>query len=578
MGSKRPVRGKNDFKTILPEAAREWDYEKNGDLRPEDIMAGSDRYVYFRCSRGHEWATKAYHRKEGHGCPYCTSTEGSISPGMNDIASMRPELMKEWDYEKNSYSPERLGVYSKVKAWWRCAEGHIWQAGVKNRAVRGQGCPYCLGKKLMPGFNDLETTMPELAAEWDDERNGDLRPSDVMAGTDRKVWWRCRLGHEWEAYIYSRKTGSGCPYCVGQKVLKGFNDLASVAPALAADWDDEKNGQMKPDEVTAGANRKVWWRCRYGHCWEATVASRYGNGRGCPYCAGHEVIKGKNDLASQAPDLISEWDFDKNDGVVPDSVAVRSRQKVWWLCALGHSYRSDIANRVTGTGCPYCAGRKVLPGFNDLETVSPELALEWNYGKNGSLTPSSVTGMSNRKVWWRCGLGHEWKAPVSDRHSGGCPYCANKRVLQGFNDLASVRPDVAAEWDSEKNGKIKPTDVIAGSHRKVWWRCRKGHKWSTSIESRCSGTGCPECARLIDRHTVNPGVNDLGTLSPWLLNEWDYERNGDLTPDKIREFSNRKAWWVCKNGHHWRAKVQSRQKGTGCPYCIGKYPVRSRLI
>ena len=108
MGSNRLVRGVNDFATLLPEAAAEWDYEKNNGLRPDDIMAGSDRYIYFRCARGHEWRTKAYHRKEGHGCPVCTSVEGSIVSGINDLASNRPELILEWDSGKNCYDPGKL--------------------------------------------------------------------------------------------------------------------------------------------------------------------------------------------------------------------------------------------------------------------------------------------------------------------------------------------------------------------------------------------------------------------------------------------------------------------------------------
>lgn len=308
MGSNRLVRGVNDFATLLPEAAAEWDYEKNNGLRPDDIMAGSDRYIYFRCARGHEWRTKAYHRKEGHGCPVCTSVEGSIVSGINDLASNRPELILEWDSGKNCYDPGKLGLYSQKKVWWICPKGHSWQASVHHRAIRGQGCPYCSGQKMLPGFNDLAATMPGLAAEWNYERNKGLDPSDVMAGSDRKVWWRCSLGHEWEAYIYSRKNGNGCPFCSGQKVLKGFNDLATVAPMVAADWDDERNRPLAPDQVTAGTSRRVWWICSNGHSWQSSIASRALNNRGCPYCSGKRVLQGVNDLASQAPEVAAEWD------------------------------------------------------------------------------------------------------------------------------------------------------------------------------------------------------------------------------------------------------------------------------
>lgn len=579
MGSNRLVRGVNDFASVLPDAAAEWDYEKNGDLKPEDIMAGSDRYVFFRCRRGHEWRTKAYHRKEGHGCPVCSSVEGGIIPGRTDLASNRPELLEEWDYGKNVYVPENLGLYSKKKVWWRCRQGHSWQTEVFYRAVKGHGCPYCAGQILLAGFNDLETIMPQLAAEWNQERNGSLKPSDVMPGTDQKVWWRCRRGHEWEAYIYSRKAGTGCPYCSNQKLLKGFNDLATTAPWLAAEWDDARNGSLAPDMVTAGSCRSVHWICREGHRWEASIASRSGKQRkGCPFCAGVKVVRGRNDLESQAPEVAREWDQKRNEDCDPENVSVKSHRKAWWICPLGHSYQAKIANRANGDGCPYCAGKKVLRGFNDLKTVSPQLAAEWNQERNGSLTPEDVTRGSMRRVWWLCNRGHEWSATVCSRKRSGCPYCSNRKVLEGFNDLATVMPGIATEWNIQRNGDLEPTDVVFGSHKRVWWKCRRGHEWEATISSRSQGNGCPVCGYREDRHGVNNGINDLRTLSPQLCSEWDEERNGDLRPEMFRQFSNREVWWKCAQGHHWRAKIQGRQRGTGCPYCVGKYPARSRLI
>ena len=578
MGSSRLVRGVNDFATLLPEAAAEWDYEKNNGLRPDDIMAGADRYIYFRCARGHEWRTKAYHRKEGHGCPFCTSVEGRITAGINDLASNKPELMLEWDSEKNCYDPGKLGLYSQKKVWWICPKGHSWRASVHHRAVRDQGCPYCSGQKMLPGFNDLAATMPGLAAEWNYERNKGLDPSDVMAGSDRKVWWRCSLGHEWEAYLYSRKSGNGCPFCSGQKVLKGFNDLATAAPMVAADWDDERNRPLAPDLVTAGTSRRVWWICPNGHSWQASIASRALNNRGCPYCSGKRVLQGVNDLASQAPEVAAEWDPEKNNGILPETVTAHTHYKAWWRCIHGHSYPAEVADRVYGTGCPYCSGKKVMPGFNDLLTTYPDIAAEWNYEKNTGLGPEDVTAMSNRRVWWICSRKHEWRVPVSNRHKTGCPFCSNKRVLPGFNDLETVHPDLAAEWNAKRNGSLKPSDVVYGSHRAVWWRCSKGHEWRAAVISRHKGNGCPVCGRRKDKHVVLEGVNDLSTLSPVLTEEWDWDRNGELHPGMFRQFSNREVWWKCKNGHHWRAKIQARQKGNGCPYCIGKYPIRARLI
>ena len=347
---------------------------------------------------------------------------------------------------------------------------------------------------------------------------------------------------------------------------------------VAADWDDERNRPLAPDQVTVGTSRRVWWICSNGHSWQSSIASRALNNRGCPYCSGKRVLQGVNDLASQAPEVAAEWDPEKNNGILPETVTAHTHYKAWWRCIHGHSYSAEVADRVYGTGCPYCSGKKVMPGFNDLLTAYPDIAAEWNYEKNTGLGPEDVTAMSNRRVWWICSRKHEWRVPVSNRHKTGCPFCSNKRVLPGFNDLETVHPDLAAEWNAKRNGSLKPSDVVYGSHRAVWWRCSKGHEWRTAVISRHEGNGCPVCGRRKDKHVVLEGVNDLSTLSPALTEEWDWDRNGELHPGMFRQFSNREVWWKCKNGHHWRAKIQARQKGNGCPYCIGKYPIRPRLI
>ena len=151
-----------------------------------------------------------------------------------------------------------------------------------------------------------------------------------------------------------------------------------------------------------------------------------------------------------------------------------------------------------GAGCPICANDVAQAGYNDLTTLFPAVAAEWHPTKNGNLTPSQVVSGSHQTVWWRCSLGHEWRAEIVDRTRGtnGCPYCGNKKVLAGFNDLASIEPEIAAEWHPMLNGALTPEMVTAGSNRKVWWICPDGHVWRTAISNRTNAkkrTGCPVC-------------------------------------------------------------------------------------
>ena len=131
--------------------------------------------------------------------------------------------------------------------------------------------------------NSILFSNPEIAKEWDYEKNDKLKPQNLMANSNKKVWWKCSKGHEWQARIDHRNSGSGCPYCAGKKVLKGYNDLQTVNPTLANEWHYEKNNELTPIDVTPNSNKKVWWKCKTGHEWQATIASR-NNGSGCPIC------------------------------------------------------------------------------------------------------------------------------------------------------------------------------------------------------------------------------------------------------------------------------------------------------
>lgn len=204
----------------------------------------------------------------------------------------------------------------------------------------------------------LRTGQDALLAQWDTAHNGGRTPADVTWGSREAVWWRCAHGHTWQAQVHSRTHGSGCPVCAGRKVLAGENDLGSRFPEIAAQWHPERNEGLTPQQVSAYANRKVWWRCPAGHDYAALVSSRTRNGSGCPYCAGRKVLAGFNDLAARAPAIAAQWHPTLNGSLTPEDVTVGSRKKVWWQCGLGHSWKAVVYARTGGKkcGCPVCAG------------------------------------------------------------------------------------------------------------------------------------------------------------------------------------------------------------------------------
>ena len=149
----------------------------------------------------------------------------------------------------------------------------------------------------------------------------------------------------------------------------------------------------------------------------------------------------------------------------------------------------------SGTGCPYCSGRRAISGETDLATRYPDLAAEWHPTRNGDLSPADVLPGSHRLVWWQCEHGHEWRAQIKSRVAGtGCPVCSNRALLRGENDLATNYPELARQWHPTKNGQLTPSDVVPGTRRKVWWVCDKGHEWRASVSARVNGSGCPVCA------------------------------------------------------------------------------------
>lgn len=619
-----------------------------------------------------------------------------------------PELLSEWNYERNDVEPINISIWSKRKVWWKCKEGHEWLSSMNNRQKK-VGCPYCSGKLPIVGLTDLETTNPELLKEWDYSKNI-ITPKEIKAGSGTKVWWKCSLGHSWSASPNHRTKGRGCPICANKVVLLGYNDLTTLKPNIASEWDYEKNGEKTPANYTVRSGERVWWKCKRNHSWEAVIASRTGNKYvGCPYCSGLLPIEGETDLLTTNPELISEWNYEKNTLLTPNMVKAGSSDKVWWICDKGHEWQAVISSRtVNESGCPFCSGRYAIQGENDLMSVDSPLLKEWNYDRNGRLTPSDFKEHSARKIWWKCKKGHEWCSSISDRSRGdGCPYCSGKRVLVGFNDLAHINPYIAKEWNYEKNGNKIPQKYTCKSGIKVWWKCEKGHEWKTSISNRSRGDGCPKCNSgirtsfpeqaiyfyvkkiypdAVNRCTdvlpngmeidifipsINVGVeydgsvwhesdkalekevkkyieckrndifllrvkekggnarenscdvmlriddsfnneaysslfmqlskyikipneidvkndrvhiqenykteiknNSFGSKYADLVVEWDSEKNGMLTPYMFSSNSGERIWWKCCKNHSWQTTISTRAKGSGCPYCSGRYAIK----
>jgi hypothetical protein len=295
----------------------------------------------------------------------------------------------------------------------------------------------------------LSKTHPKLAKEADGWDPAIYFPSSA------KRDWVCTLKHKYESLISERKRGKGCPYCAGRKVWKGFNDLATTHPELAKQavgWD--------PSMFSAGSNKKVDWKCAKDHITETPIKNRAIMKNNCRVCMNQEVLFGFNDLATQYPKIAIEaygWD--------PRAVISGSNIDREWRCPLGHIYKNNPGARTRGQGCSICAGKKILIGFNDLETTHPDIARE-SYGWD----PQKIFGGNHSRKTFKCPNGHKYNATIKDRtsNSSGCPTCAKT----GFNpSLDSYLYFLKQpKWQMLQIGITNFPDDRISNHKKLGWQ------------------------------------------------------------------------------------------------------------
>lgn len=417
-------------------------------------------------------------------------------------------------------------------------------------------------QKLFRGENDLLTLYPDLAKEWDCNKNGDLKPSDVLPGSHKEVWWKCANDHEWKSTIRDRIKGKNCPYCSNIKVLSGFNDLATVHPEIAREWHSQKNGDLKPNQVKYSANIKVWWRCAQGHEWQAYVFNR-SKGHGCPYCCNFSALAGYNDLATTNSELASEWNYAKNGRLKPTDVTAGSKKKVWWICANGHEWIADIKSRNSGGNCPYCSNNRVLAGYNDLYTYCltnhrKDLIEEFD-NDNNECSMREILASSKKSIWWKCSKGHSFQCDPYRRikNGTGCGICSHNILKKNENDLLTTHPEIAKEWDYEKNTE-KPDEVMAGSNiKKYWFICPKGHSYEATPLDRKRGNNCPICA--MEKHTSFPEKAIFFYIRKHFSDAQENYRSSFLGRMEIDIFLHEHAIGIEYDGVAWH-KDQKRDK------------------
>mgnify|MGYP000427209641 CR=1 FL=1 len=371
--------------------------------------------------------------------------------------------------------------------------------------------------------------------------------------------------------------------------MGGEWNTETPAPVIAPIQPSHSPGTLQPFHSFLDCLRasdrsdQQWWDDRYCHaadgprylCPEGHVQRRRPykvNLRdpyqfSCALCSGRRIVAGYNSLADKMPWLLEEWDPDAAPGPTPWTVGAGSGRMGHWICGQGHRWNASFYNRAGNeSGCPFCSGRRMIPGANDMASTHPVLAQMWDPDAGNKKTPREFKA-SNQKlhIAWRCPRGHTFVRRPSDlvKSGGGCQICIGRILIPGVNDLATKRPDAAAQWNYERNGRLSPQDVKPGSDQKVWWRCPSGHEFLQSVGNRCN---YPKLTYPVETgHRLVPDASDLATLEPRLVQDWDYARNSCRPADVVP--GNIKRYWTCHAGHTQLESVVNRRKAGGCTLC-----------
>lgn len=285
-------------------------------------------------------------------------------------------------------------------------------------------------------------THPIAAKMWHPTKNADYDIEDITFGSEKMVWWFYpyddpktgkHFDFEWKQQVCSLVKTEICPFLQNKRLWKGYNDLETLYPKIAAEWHPTKNGKLLPSDVFGKAGKKVWWYLPYDDPktgkhfdfeWQAYIINRTKNSQGCPYLANSngKVWIGFNDLATTHPYLATEWHPTKNGNLKPTDVSAGNGKKVWWYLPyddpktgkhFDFEWEASISSRSNNNnGCPYLSNQKIWTGYNDLKTINPKLASEWHPTKNGNLTPEEVGVGYKKKVWWQL----PYDDPKTDKH------------------------------------------------------------------------------------------------------------------------------------------------------------------
>ncbi|MEO8008815.1 MAG: zinc-ribbon domain-containing protein, partial [Betaproteobacteria bacterium] len=487
------------------------------------------------------------------------------------FAQAHPELLTQWDYDKNSLAPSEVSEMSSIRIWWHCEKGHEWRSTPQARSI-GHGCPQCeiLGRgtriraeRLKKSGRSFADAYPELLAEWDNAKNA-LAPTDIAPKSNVRAHWKCRFGHEWEATVTNRTHNmSGCPFCSNQTSRLEILILCELRTIYKiVEWRKKFDGvecDIYLPELAIGieVDGEYWHKAKIER---DTKKTEFFEGRGVT------IYRVRDSRIPLVPGICVP--FSPSQKPIDTCLALLTKVCERYPSDSLSDYLKEGVQRNERDYREMVARLPAPPVGKTLADLYPAISAEWDYQHNAPLTPHLFSHGADQKVAWECHRGHKWQATIKNRtrRGAGCPECyreqasgvVTRRLAVKVGTLEADSPPFLSMWDRAKNQKFQPSELAVKSSHRVWWKCPDGHSFMRSPAHMGKNSTCPRC-------------RSLAVQKPDISAQWDYERNGDKRPDQYLPGSGVKVSWRCDKGHSWQTAISQRTAGYGCPQCFEEH-------
>jgi very-short-patch-repair endonuclease len=358
-------------------------------------------------------------------------------------------------------------------------------------------------------------------------------------------------------------------------------------------WHKEKNGDIRPEDITIRTGEKYWFICNNAECGHSFLTSpdKIAGGNWCYYCCvpSNKLCEDMNCAKCLAKTFAThekaQYWSNKNE-LPPNRIFKNCNKKFWFDCICGHNFASMLGSINKGSWCPFCCDiPKQLCDKEDCQRcfnnsfASVEKSQYWNYEKNDKVKPRDVFKNMNKKFYFKCGdCKHDFDASLCNvsSHDRWCPYCSRNKLCDDNECQRCFEGSFASHqkskmW-SEKNGELTPRQIARCSGKSYWVKCNDCTHHFQAMISHIVRTDndkfCPICSSQYMCDDLDCKICFEKSLASLEKSKYyNKELNNGLDPRKIFKNYNGKLWFDCPCGHKFEGVPNAIVRKRWCPYC-----------